>query len=124
MTKNPNELRVEVDVDDTLVIHGVSFGIPGFRYVDLNYYGMPKRLAIHTEHVELLHSYKARGFHITVHSANGVGWCEEVVSKLGLEPVVDHIQSKTLKVLDDKSPGDATGQRVYIPFNSPTRSIS
>lgn len=112
MTTNTSELRVEFDVDDTLVMHGTPCDYP----VELNYYGIPKQLAIHWEHVQLLKSYKARGYHITVQSANGQPWVAEVVDKLRLESFVDHIQAKAIKVVDDKEVGEAFGQRVYIPY--------
>jgi hypothetical protein len=115
------ELMVEFDVDFTLVMHyPEQYATESNRpppIIKLDYYGMPKLVCVHEEHIELLKSYKARGFHITVHSNNGVGWVKEVVTKLMLNPYVDVVKGKAIKHVDDQTEAcHIVGQRVYIPY--------
>lgn len=111
-----NELSAWVDVDDTLVMHHAPLGNPDLKYVDLDYYGTPKTLAVHTTHVELVKAYKARGYQVVVHSNNGSAWAEQVVLAIGLRDFVDEIRTKPTKVMDDQNIGNAFGALVYVPF--------
>lgn len=119
-----NELSVWVDCDDTLVMHHIPLGNPNLTYVDLNYYGTPKTLAVHTAHLELVKAYKARGYQVIVHSNNGSAWAEEVVKALGLSRDVDEIRTKPTKIMDDQNIGNAFGTLVYIPFVAPAVTFS
>lgn len=121
MQEIENELTVDFDVDDTIVMHyPEQYATESGRLpvmVKLDYYGMPKIVSVHEAHVELLKSYKARGFHITVHSNNGMPWAREVVTKLMLTSYVDVVKGKAIKHVDDQTEAcHIVGQRVYIPY--------
>lgn len=113
MKINTNETVVEVDCDGTLILHDY-WDYPTLPRVIINYYGVQKTVAIHTEHVDLLKSYKKRGFYIQVQSHNGFKHAKEVVTKLGLEDFVDEVRTKTSKNVDDIEKD--TRQYVYIPM--------
>lgn len=112
MRINQSELRAEFDVDNTIIMDV----LPGeLGEITINYYGESKQKNIHHEHVSLLKSYRERGYHVTVQSANGFAHALEVVTVLGLEEYVDVIQTKSTKVIDDL-PNCGYGERVYIPY--------
>lgn len=111
MRINKAELRVEIDVDSTLVTPK-----PSVRIVPLwlDYYGMGKKLYPIARHIELLKAYKARGYQVTVHSANGFQWAQNVIKALKLTEYVDVVETKAIKYVDDR-PADDWMQRVFIP---------
>lgn len=117
MRVNQSELRAEFDIDQTLIMD-VSPGELG--EITINYYGEPKQKNIHHEHVSLLKSYRERGYHVTVQSANGWAHALEVITVLGLEEYVDVVQTKSTKVIDDL-PNCGYGERVYIPYSRPVK---
>lgn len=119
MKINKNELRVPIDVDGTLIDRLPTDIDPNsiknmFVTVDLNYYGKPVVKRIMKENIELLKSYKKRGYEVIVHSANGWKWCQEVVEKLGLTEFVDEVATKPMKYVDNE-PADSWCQQVFIP---------
>lgn len=112
-TRNRNPNPVAIDIDETLVLRYPK-KYPHLPTMVFNYYGMPKELAIHEEHVALLKSYKKRGFFIRVWSNNGDAWAVEVIEKLGLADFVDSIENKNVKFVDDLKADKVLGSRVYI----------
>lgn len=114
MKLNKHELGSGFDIDGTLILHNHE-SYPQLPKITLNYYGHPKIVAIHTEHVQLLKSYKKRGYFVRVHSANGWAWVKEVVEKLGLTDFVDEGETKLTKYVDDLDPEGITGRPIYIP---------
>lgn len=76
MKVNKNENAVLIDTDQTIIISGNMY--------TANYYGIEKNFSPRIGNIELLKSYKARGYYIRVHSNNGWQWAEEIVNKLGL----------------------------------------
>lgn len=112
MRINKNELRVTIDVDDTLIAYKYN---PELEVVlSCDYYGTPVKVTPMNGNIDLLKSYKKRGYEVIVHSANGFAWADEVVNKLGLKEYVDEAATKPIKYVDDK-PADQWMQQVYIP---------
>ncbi len=111
MKINTNELNIDFDVDETLILHDFE-SYPHLPRVEINYYGMKTTVAIHTEHVKLLKSYKKRGFYLRVVTNNGYRHAKEVVTKLGIEDFVDEVCTKSTKYVDDTK--EDTRQHVYI----------
>lgn len=107
-------MPVVIDVDDTLIR---DMNIDEVRELDdvytMNYYGVETIKVPIQNHIDLLKSYKARGYEVTVWSANGWEWASEVVTKLKLENYVDHIATKPQKYVDDK-PAEQWMQQVFI----------
>lgn len=113
MKINENELRVCVDVDGTLI----SYNPTRWGKLDpiiISYYGVNKELYPMPRNIELLKSYKQRGYEVLVHSANGWRWAKSVVEVLNLQEYVHEIATKPLKYVDDL-PADSWMQRVFIP---------
>lgn len=115
MKVNECEQIILVDVDSTLIMHRPKW-YPGC--LTLDYYGIKKFAVPHEEHVDLLKSYRQRGFFIRVHSNNGWKWAKQVVEKLNLMDIVHEIETKPCKFMDDYQleHNEVIGQRVYIPF--------
>lgn len=107
MLVQKNELRVSIDVDGTLIKDDPSGS------VTLDFYGIQRRVTPLKRHIELLVSYKKRGYYVKVHSANGVTWAEEVVNKFGLSEFVDEVATKDIKYVDDVEAA-LWCQRVFI----------
>lgn len=110
MKINKNENIVLVDVDMTLILPQ-----QGNNYFVVDYYGIKKHVRPHQENIDLLKSYRARGYYVRVHSNNGWKWAEEVVNGLNLQEYVDSIETKPCKWVDDsENANEVIGQRVYI----------
>lgn len=105
---------VYFDIDDTL-----CFSHQGD--IEVDYYGQPRTIRPHNEHISFLKSLKARGYHITCHSGNGAQWAANVVKALGLEEFVDECRTKPFKVIDDKPLDNWMPTVVYIPDIQPAR---
>lgn len=104
-----NELVVVIDVDGTL-IRPSEYGNLKLAYGSRICSFEPIQ-----EHVDLLKSYKERGFYVIVWSMNGFRWARQVVQALKLDRFTDQIMSKPSKHVDDKREVDAiVGTRVFI----------
>lgn len=112
------ELPVFIDVDKTLIMPQKEKDITDYNdVIDFDYAGETVYMKPHKLHIDLVKHYKARGYHVTVWSANGFAWAKQAVEKLGLIDHVDHVRSKPVKFVDDMPCEDWMGQRVYIPFS-------
>lgn len=120
MKMNDNEHIVLFDTDGTLILENYK-DYPKEQWVEFNYYGNTRIRVPHKEQIELLKSYKKRGFFIRVHSNNGKAWVEEVITKLNLTEYVDSGEAKACKFVDDeKLPSNGImGQHVFIPPEKP-----
>lgn len=78
------------------------------------YTGTVKTRVIHMPNVELMKSYKARGFYIVVWSHAGRKWARAVVDKLGLDSIVGHAQAKPNKLVDDLSVEKGIGHTIFV----------
>lgn len=107
-----NELIVAFDIDNTLVFD-CEFGKHGSILVD--YYGNKKSVRMHFKHIELLRSFKKRGYFIIANSANGGIWAENVIKALGLEDQVDICMTKIKSYVDDLPCEKWMVDHIYIP---------
>lgn len=104
-----NELVVGVDIDGTLI-----------RPCETGSIKMPYGSKICSfepivEHVDLVKSWKNRGYFVIVWSHGGWEHAQHAVRALKLERFVDLIITKPSKHLDDKEDvGSIVGQRVFI----------
>lgn len=105
-------MAVVIDVDDTLIEDIFNHKINDMT-MEFNYYGQLALSSPIHSHIDLLKSYRARGYEITVWSANGWQWAKEVVEKLKLTEYVDIVATKPVKYVDDK-PADSWMSRVYL----------
>lgn len=112
MKINTNENIVEIDVDQTLILRRHQ-DYPSQPKIQISYYGIPWTVTPHLDQIELLKSYKKRGFYIQVHSNNGWKHAKEVIQKLDLVDFVDEVRTKACKTVDDVK--EDTRQHVYIP---------
>lgn len=110
MVIRKSELPVVIDVDETLIKDPKS---DNDLTLSFDYYGVFTTKVPIQRHIDLLKSYKARGYEVTVWSANGYQWAEEVVRVLRLETYVDHVATKPTKYVDDKD-ANTWMQKVFI----------
>lgn len=111
------------DVDDTLVMWDSQFERQDFPYdpelrtkvpITDPYDGSVNYLKPHRKHINLLKKYKGRGMLVVVWSAAGYKWAEAVVKALGIEEYVDYILTKPTKLIDDLTPNEVFGTRIYL----------
>lgn len=110
---------VYIDVDDTLVMWNKNESFPRdtegvVEFSDPYREGISLYLKPHRKHLELMHTWKKRGYGIVVWSAGGAPWAKEVVETLKLEHLVDVILTKPEKYVDDLQANAILGTRVYI----------
>lgn len=110
MKINTAELRVVIDVDGTLIQHVH----PSRSAMPIDYYGQWKHVMPMYNNISLLKAHKARGYEVSVWSANGHKWAENVIRALNLVEYVDDVSAKPLKYIDDL-PADNWMQRVFVP---------
>lgn len=115
-----NELQVAFDVDFTLIDYVDENILSHEDLIEVNYYGIKKKVLPIKEHIELLISHKKRGYHIVVWSGNGSSWAIEIIKKLKLEQYVDEVRTKFVKYVDDQS-FDDFAKRIYIRSNNGTK---
>lgn len=111
-----NENPVPIDVDDTLVIWPEDPFMPRKLkdgYMEFEQYGRKVYLKPHEKNIQLLKNFKSRGYYVTVWSANGHSWVEEVVNKLLLSQYVDVGMTKPSCYVDDLDANEWM-HRVYI----------
>lgn len=109
-----SETPMVVDVDETLI--GKTKSAEGAVFetmVEFNYYGQKVRAKPLQKHIEFIKACHSRGYEITVWSANGYRWAEEVVNKLKLNKYVHYIATKPLIYVDDKD-ANSWMKRVFI----------
>ena len=111
-----NDHLIHFDVDNTLVKWEES----PFTYKNgrtaFDFPGSENKVYLvpHEKHILLLKTHAARGYHVTVWSANGYKWAEEVVRKLNLVKYVDDVRTKPLKIVDDLPIEDIFPEPLYI----------
>jgi predicted phosphatase len=106
-----SELPAYFDVDETLILKSPvrteEFNVP------LNYHGSTKYAKPINQHVEFLKACFARGYEITVWSANGFDWATTVVKALNLEQYVSFVCTKPQFYCDDKK-ADEWMKHIFI----------
>lgn len=107
-----NEHIVQCDVDSTLVFECSEHHADAILVL---YYGIPKFVRPHQQHLNFLMALKARGYYIRVHSHNGYRWAEEVVNALKFENIVDEVCTKPSKTIDDMPFEEWLNPRIFIP---------
>lgn len=105
-----SELPVAIDVDKTLILPVRMGDVDRMEFM---YYGQLRIYRPHYTHIEFLKSLHARGYEITVWSANGYAWAKEVVTKLDLTPYVHEVATKPIIYVDDQLATEFM-RRVYI----------
>lgn len=114
MTRNKSKLRVPFDVDKTLISPIKNKVFDKAIYIIDPYDNIRRKHFIHTKHIKLLKDFKARGYHITVWSANGEDWANRIVVALELDKYVDETCEKFIKYVDDLEAKDIMGVRIYL----------
>jgi hypothetical protein len=107
------ESSVFVDVDFT-ILSWFDPTVNGPGKVAVPFAGKTVFLTPHQYHIDLIKSYKQRGYYITVWSANGWEHAENACKVLGLTEVVDEARGKPTKHMDDSPDAAAIlGPRVF-----------
>jgi hypothetical protein len=113
------ELTSFFDVDQTLVMwkrpsQGETYSLE----VTCPYDGNPIYLDPHHPHIKLLKNHSARGYYVTVWSANGYQWAKCIVDALELGPFVNQIMSKPRAFVDDLPAAEVLGEHIYLQPDS------
>lgn len=120
MKINKSEHRVAVDIDDTLIMYpnkdaDVAMlkhrGYQTFTniYTGELFWARPSKI-----HIDLIKASKNRGYEVTVWSAAGWAHAEQIVKELGIESLVDNIETKYVKLIDDLNPNEIFPIRIYL----------
>jgi phosphoglycolate phosphatase-like HAD superfamily hydrolase len=121
MEINKNEMRIAIDIDDTLIIYPrdrflteeglVTLGYIQFSdcYTNEKFFARPAK-----KHIKLIKDHFQRGYEVTVWSAAGWQHAKSIVEQLGLEPWVHKIETKFTKYVDDLPANEFMGTRLYI----------
>jgi len=78
------------------------------------YTGTVKLRVAYLPNIEFMKSLKARGYYITVWSHAGWRWSKAVVEKLNLTGLVDQIQAKPIKLIDDLPVEHGIGTTIFV----------
>lgn len=108
--------RVNFDVDETLVIWDWRPVSPdGVGLIDIvdPISGHIEVVLPHQQHITLLKQFKARGHTVMVWSQGGWAWAESVVKALGIEDLVDYVDSKPDWYVDDLPASAFMGTNIY-----------
>ncbi len=114
-----------VDIDDTLVMHGLDKYIPGATYakiIDPVYEGEFINLRINEPMVRLVREEIARGSKIFFWSRGGYEWAANVVKSLGFESEYDTemiVMTKPFAYFDDSPIDKWMPDRVYLDPDKP-----
>lgn len=109
-----NERVIWVDVDDTLIVHGVHKSLKMTEVAD----DVNKGIIMvyrHEQNIRLVKEEFSRGSYVIVHSKGGHQWAADVVEALGLSPYVNQILTKPTAYIDDKPVSEWLTDRIFIP---------
>lgn len=111
-----NEHVVVIDVDDTLVMWDMHYGIEHPDRIAFHdpYDNSTNYLTPNKKHIALLKKYSGRGMFVVVWSAAGTQWAKSVVNTLGLNDYVDVVMTKPSKYVDDLQAAEILGNRIYL----------
>lgn len=110
-----NERPIQVDVDETLVIHENPLSYSRFVQVsDPHEVGKTITLGVNEPIIKVLKDEKKRGSFITVWSRSGYAWAAAVVTALELGEYVDIVMTKPISYIDDKPVEQWLTDRVYL----------
>ncbi len=102
------------DVDDTLVMWGVSELYKQMISIKDPYSDITENLYINESHVKLLKRCKQRGKTIVVWSHGGYLWAEAVVKALRIEDSVDLVMTKMEDYTDDLNVEQWVTKNLYL----------
>lgn len=115
MIVNENDNIIPYDVDGTLVIVPKEGCDPNSIIAITDpYTGTVKLRTAYMPHIELMKKHKAQGFYIKVWSHGGNRWAKAVVDALGLASIVDEIEAKPTKYVDDLQSNEWMGPAVFV----------
>ena len=115
MIRIESDLIAAFDVDNTLITAPRDNTYPDdILGITDPYTGTVKIRIPYTPNIELMKSYKARGFYIIVWSHAGGKWGEAVVNALNLTDIVDQIQAKPNKLIDDLPVEQGIGTTIFV----------
>lgn len=103
------------DVDNTLITPEKNNPHPDdvLSIVD-PYTNTTKKRIAYKPNIELMKSYRSRGYTIVVWSHGGYRWAEAVVKALNLQNIVDYCQAKPSKMVDDLPVDKGIGQTIFV----------
>lgn len=115
MKVNTNDLISAYDVDGTLIkVPGILDKTEDILAITDPYTGTVKLRVPHNPNIELMRKHKAQGYFVRVWSHGGSKWAETVVNKLGLNDIVDSIEAKPIKYVDDLPASEWMGSPIFV----------
>jgi hypothetical protein len=115
MRVNTNDSIASYDVDGTIITVLKDNPHPDdIISITDPYTGTVKLRTAYMPNIELMKKHKAQGYWIKVWSHGGYKWAEAVVKKLGLADIVDEIEAKPLKYIDDLNASEWMGNPIFV----------
>lgn len=112
---NNNDQITAYDVDGTLITVPKDGCNPDdIIAITDPYTGTVKLRTVYSPHIELMKKHKAQGYYIKVWSFGGYKWAKAVVERLGLTDIVDEVESKPTKYIDDLHAAEWMGNPVFV----------
>lgn len=115
MIEIQTDLMACFDIDNTLLVLPNDTTLPDdIIAITDPYTGTVKLRVAYTPNIEFMKSLKGRGYYITVWTHAGWKWSKTVVEKLGLTDIVDQIQAKPIKLIDDLPVEKGIGTTIFV----------
>lgn len=115
MRVNDNDSIAAYDVDGTLITVTKDNPHPDdIIAITDPYTGTVKLRVAYIPNIELMKKHKAQGYYIKVWSHGGHKWAKAVIEKLQLTNIVDEIESKPLKYVDDLTAAEWMGNPIFV----------
>lgn len=118
MIHNNNDFICCCDVDGTIVRVATN---EDFQYNAHNIISIinpytneiRNRVALHPN-INLMRQYKAQSYYIRVWSHGGSLWAKAVVEALGLTDIVNSVEAKPIKLIDDLPIEQGVGRTIFV----------
>lgn len=119
MTHNTNDLIACIDVDGTIVRpltedENTLIDVPNLIYINNPYTNTIRKRVVHMPNINLMKQYKAQSYYIRVWSHGGSLWAKAVVEALGLTDIVDSVEAKPSKLVDDLPVDLGIGRTIFV----------
>ena len=115
MKVNKNDFIACTDVDGTIIrIPNENDKPEDIIAITNPYTGKVKLRVVHEPNIDLMKQYKAQGYYIRVWSHSGSKWAKVVVEKLGLTDIVDDVEAKPIKMIDDLPIEQGIGRTLFV----------
>jgi len=115
MQINNNDFIVAYDIDGTMItLPKDSDSTESIMAITDPYTGTVKLRVAYLPHIELMKKHKEQGYFIKVWSNGGSLWAKTVIERLNLTHIVDSIEAKPTKYVDDLDVKEWLGTPIFV----------